>query len=79
MSKKARRTKGRKAAVSPLLTTHDAALYLSVSRRWLEEQADIPRIDISGQGYGRPMWRYERSTLDRFIALRKKEAARAGP
>lgn len=69
MSKKARVARGRKAPPTErlYLKAAEAAELLGVSRRWLEGNDEIRRIDISGPGRSRPMWRYRRRDLERFV------------
>lgn len=57
-----------------LLTTDEAAAYLSVSRRWLEQNPDIPRIDLARSGMKRSMPRYRVKDLDGYAARRLDRA-----
>jgi hypothetical protein len=56
--------------VMPLLTTAEAARYLGLSRRHMQDRADIPRVDVSAPGAARPAWRYRVEDLARFAAAR---------
>lgn len=64
----------RPAALPPgvvgLLTVSQAAAYLGVSVRHIQDRADIPRVDISAPGAGRPQWRYRVADLEQFSARR---------
>jgi hypothetical protein len=53
-----------------VFTLEEAAVYLRMSPRALQDRADIPRCDISAPGAARPMWRYRRTDLDAFLAAR---------
>ena len=53
-----------------VFTLEEAAAYLRISPRALQDRADIPRCDIAAPGASRPMWRYRKLDLDRFLALR---------
>lgn len=56
--------------MNALLTHRQAASYLAISPRALQDRADIPRVDISAPGATRRMWRYRREDLDTLIASR---------
>ena len=58
------------AARDGLLTRKQAAEYLNVSIRWLEETALVPRVDLSRPGARRATIRYRRSDLDAFVESR---------
>ena len=53
-----------------VFTLSEAAEYLRMSARALQNRADIPRVDISAPGSDRPMWRYRKVDLDRFLEMR---------
>ncbi len=53
-----------------LLTLREAADYLRVSRRWLESQRSIPRVDLAPPTSQRRMWRYRQGDLDTIVATR---------
>lgn len=53
-----------------LFTLREAAEYLRVSRRWLESQRSIPRVDLAPPPSQRRMWRYRREDLDAVVASR---------
>lgn len=53
-----------------LFTLREAAAYLHVSRRWLESQPSIPRVDLAPHHSQRRMWRYRQSDLDALVASR---------
>ncbi len=57
-------------AYGPVLTPREAAAYLRMSERGLQDRADIPRVDIAAPGTERAMWRYRRADLETFIAKR---------
>lgn len=58
------------APVQPALLTMDqAAIYLAVSRGWMED-AQLPRVDMRTPGTRKPMWRYRRADLDVWIEKR---------
>lgn len=75
MSKKGRRATARKAPTSPLLSVGEAAEYLGVSRRWLEGNSELAPVDLSTPGSTRPMLRYARAELDRYVALCARRSA----
>lgn len=58
--------------VPPLevFTLQEAADYLRISPRALQDRPDIVRVDVSAPGAERPMWRYRKADLDRFLASR---------
>jgi hypothetical protein len=58
------------AGVVPLLTQHQAAVYLGVSSRHLQGRADIPRLDVAPPGSSRPQWRYRLQDLEAFADSR---------
>ena len=58
------------ANVMPLLTTAQAAAYLGISERHLQDRADIPRLDVGPPRGARPLWRYRLSDLEAFAARR---------
>lgn len=51
-----------------LLRRREAARYLATSLRWLEGRSDIPVVNLAGTASRRPMLRYRKRDLDRFIA-----------
>lgn len=58
------------AGVVGLLTAKQAAAYLGLSPRHLQNRADIPRVDISAPGATRRQWRYRVGDLEAFAATR---------
>ncbi len=58
------------ANVTPLLTVAQAAQYLGLSERHLQDRADIPRLDAAAPGATRPLWRYRVTDLERFAESR---------
>jgi len=66
----------------PVMTTDEAAAYLRVSRRTLERwtvKGRLRRYNIRGHvDGGRPMWRYRKDDLDRFLT-RDAPDCPAGP
>ena len=58
------------AGVVGLLTVAQAAAYLGLSPRHLQDRADIPRVDVSAPGAARPAWRYRVQDLEQFAARR---------
>jgi hypothetical protein len=52
-----------------LWTTREAASYLGVSPRWLE-QAPIPKVNLARPGAKRAMPRYRKRDLDAYAAER---------
>jgi hypothetical protein len=64
-----------RAAAAPappleVFTLAEAAEYLRISPRALQDRADIVRVDVSAPGADRAMWRYRKADLDRFLASR---------
>jgi hypothetical protein len=53
-----------------VFTLDEAATYLRMSPRALQDRADIPRCNIAAPGADRPMWRYRKIDLDAFLATR---------
>lgn len=53
-----------------VMTLKEAATYLRMSPRALQDRADIPRTDIAAPGATRAMWRYRVIDLDAFLAQR---------
>jgi hypothetical protein len=53
-----------------LLTLKQAADYLALSPRSLQDRADVPRVDIRDPASDRACWRYRREDLDTFAARR---------
>lgn len=68
-----------RADFGPVLTTAEAASYLRVSVRALQDRADIPRVDIAAPGSRKAQWRYRRPDLERFVAERAIECYRPTP
>jgi hypothetical protein len=64
------------AGVVPLLTTAEAARYLKLSVRHIQDRADIPRVDVSAPGATKPAWRYRVADLEHFAASRLVNAYR---
>ncbi|GEM_PF-5296955 len=58
------------AGVIGLLTLAQAAAYLGVSIRHLQDRVDIPRVDVSAPGAGKPAWRYRLHDLEHFALSR---------
>jgi hypothetical protein len=56
--------------VVPLLTVAEAARFLGLSVRHLQDRADIPRVDVAAPGATKPAWRYRLADLDHFAASR---------
>lgn len=69
-SSKRKGVTGHSPTSNGLLTLGEAAEYLRVSRRWLESQRTIPRVDLTPPPSLRRMWRYRRGDLDAVIASR---------
>lgn len=61
---------GLPAGVVGLLTIKQAAAYLRLSPRHLQDRADIPRVNVSAPGAGKPAWRYRVEDLEQFAASR---------
>ncbi len=61
-----------------LLTRREAAEYLNVSLRWLEECAAIPRVNLARPDAKRATIRYRKSDLDAFIESRLVASATQG-
>lgn len=57
-----------------LLTRSETADYLNVSRRWLEADTTVPKINIAGP-HRRRMWRYKRSDLDAWLTAKANPKA----
>lgn len=53
-----------------LLTLKQAADYLALSPRALQDRTDIPRVDVRDPASDRAAWRYRRVDLDAFAARR---------
>lgn len=57
----------------PVLTLDQAAAYLGMSRRHLQDRRDVPRVDLKAPGAKTPMWRYRRVDLDAFVLRRVEQ------
>ncbi len=51
-----------------LLRRREAAAFLGVSLRWLENRKDIPVVNLARAASRRAMLRYRRSDLQKFVA-----------
>ena len=63
-----RSTEPRTSDYGDILTLAQAATYLGVSIRSLQDRGDIPRHDIRLPGSRKAQWRYMRSELDAWVA-----------
>lgn len=54
-----------------LLTLRQAAAYLSVSRRWLEDNPDVPFVNLALPGRKRAMRRYRVGDLDSYVVAQR--------
>lgn len=66
-------------AMKALFDPNEAAAYLGVSRSFFDDEIRplIPIVDMKSPKRKQPMWRFDRTDLDRFIASRKREKSAA--
>lgn len=55
-----------------LLARLQAAAYLGLSKRRLEGDASIPKVNVAPPGSRKPQWRYEPNALDQWIAEQRR-------
>lgn len=69
---KPRRVRRKQASRSPdgYLSRTEAAGYLGVSLRFMEDNTSIPKINVAGPGSKRATWRYLKSDLDEWMKAR---------
>jgi hypothetical protein len=59
--------RARSAEPGAILTLQEAATYLRMSVRLLQDRADVPRHDIRPPGSRKAQWRFLRAELDAWV------------